>query len=244
MTESKIKKVLWLKFLESGGVPPIASTQGSKYHWSLPRSGKKSKWTRPVNDLELCKRGYHLTDLKHAIFWSQPELYVAEVEINEKWEELKESFRNYTIDDQRYKVAFRKVRLIRRVRRWNATTVRRMILKLAIHAIHLTPRSKVSSHVRKKLLGMLRLCLRDPTQANLRSFQNYHIGITLPSELEEVLTNVNYGGKIEFQSLRDAATAFRDGFSARDTRPYGDLKSLNWMMGLFKREIGLNGRSL
>jgi len=242
MTRTDVKKVLWLKFLEPKGVPPLAVKQGSKYRWPLPHAGKKGRWTTPLTDLHICKRGYHLTDLKHAVFWTQPELYIAEVEIQDNWEEFN-SQRNYVTDSEAYKVAFRKVRLVRRVRKWNVKTARRMILKIAIRAVQIA--TGVRPENRKKLLRALRLCLRQTNQRNLTAFLDMIGNLLIPSNLESVLHYVSYGdnGGDGLRVLRDLAMEFRDASRAWSTGN-GSYKAIEWMAGLFRRETGLKGRSL
>jgi hypothetical protein len=79
------------------------SCHGGKFKWSLPEDDKPGEWTPVINDVEMCRRGYHLTT--HYAHWSDKaniEVYEAEGDVVE--------FDGYD------KVVCSRVRLLRRVK--------------------------------------------------------------------------------------------------------------------------------
>ena len=87
---------------------------GSNMDWTpyLPKDGQPGKWTPKIaGKLELCNKGYHLTDTAHLLTWCQGnQLFEAET----KWKIL--------VGDD--KVACRQVRLLRQVETWNDKNLR------------------------------------------------------------------------------------------------------------------------
>jgi hypothetical protein len=58
------------------------SCHGGKFKWSLPEDDKPGEWTPAIDDVEICKKGYHLTT--HYAHWSDRdnvEVYEAEGDV-------------------------------------------------------------------------------------------------------------------------------------------------------------------
>jgi hypothetical protein len=90
------------------------SCVAGNFDWTpyLPKDGRPGLWTpKIVGKLELCEKGYHLTDAAHLLTWCQGnQLFEAEA----KWKIL--------VGDD--KVACRQVRLLRQVESWNEKNLR------------------------------------------------------------------------------------------------------------------------
>ena len=103
------------------------SCVAGKMDWTkyLPDGDKPGKWTpKMLGELELCAKGYHLTDAEHLIDWiSGNQLFEAEIEGE--------------ILQGDNKVACRKMRLVRRVDSWNDKTLRLFAVWCAREALKL-----------------------------------------------------------------------------------------------------------
>ena len=120
------------------------SCVGSEMDWTkyLPVDGQPGKWTRKIGgELELCKKGYHLTDESHLIDWiCGNQLFEAEAD----GEVLQGD----------NKVCCRRVRLLRQVDGWNDRTLRLFAVWCARESLKLVkepdPRSIYACDVAEK----------------------------------------------------------------------------------------------
>ena len=103
------------------------SCVGSKMNWTkyLPDGDNPGKWTPKLRgELELCAKGYHLTDAEHLIDWIVGnQLFEAEID-----GEMLQG------DD---KVACRRMRLVHQVDSWNDKTLRLFAVWCAREALKL-----------------------------------------------------------------------------------------------------------
>lgn len=234
-----VQKVLWLKFLEPGGVPPIAVENGSKFRWSLPRNGRPGQWARRIYDPSLCRAGYHLTDPAHAFIWARKQLYVAEVSVDPH----KDDRSQYEIDTNHWsKVTFSRARLLRRVKRWNRLAARRIMLKIAIRATQIAPNTPPRQ--RQKLLRVLRLLAREYTTQNLASLNDIRTFENMDQGLERLLEKLYQHRSEEFKALRAMSEYFYTIYE--NSKPVGmsTRQAGRWLASLLARETGLKGRSL
>jgi hypothetical protein len=103
------------------------SCVGSDMDWTpyLPKEGKPGEWAPKISGkLELCERGYHLTDETHLIGW----IY---------GNQLFEAEPRYRILEGDDKIACRQVRLIRQIDTWNDKILRLFAVWCAREALKL-----------------------------------------------------------------------------------------------------------
>jgi len=102
----------YYKFLQKDGEPAYGTGK-----WYLPKGKRKGKWMPFIEDIGLCKRGYHACEQKDLIQWTNKELY--EVELKG------------TIIKDDNKVVAQQARLIRRIDSWNDKNARLFVVKCA-----------------------------------------------------------------------------------------------------------------
>lgn len=97
---------LFFKVLGDGGWP----FHGGADVWSLPHDGEPGDWMPPIQDVALCKRGYHLCRSTDLIQWLGPRIYVAE-------------YRGQRVDGED-KIVVSEARLLRHIEGWGERTAR------------------------------------------------------------------------------------------------------------------------
>lgn len=93
------------KFLRSGAVGPFTG-----FNWPTPQAGKPGPWVEADTPLQLCLSGIHACRVEQLPHWIEAELWQVEL--------------GQPVHDAGEVLVSMRGRLVRRVARWDATTVR------------------------------------------------------------------------------------------------------------------------
>jgi len=96
---------------------------GGHGQWSKPTETAPGEWMHFIEDIEPCKRGYHVCEGTQVFKWIGEELY--EVEI--KGEQIRE----------KDKIVAQQARLVRKFKTWNKRTARLFACDCAEHVLHI-----------------------------------------------------------------------------------------------------------
>jgi hypothetical protein len=91
------------------------SVHGGDHEWGAPRGGP-GKWTPLIENIEPCKRGYHLVTKEQLPHWLGPTIWIAEGRGEHVAQDIKH--------------VFGQARLLRRVPGWDLTVCKKITLQI------------------------------------------------------------------------------------------------------------------
>lgn len=100
-----------------------SADNGGNGKWYLPQDDGPGNWMPPIEDINPCKRGYHLCRRKDLVQWLGPIIFVAEA-------------RGKSVDCSD-KVVFSEARLLRQMTGWTERTARLFACDCAERVVHL-----------------------------------------------------------------------------------------------------------
>ena len=98
---------------------------GGQGQWSLPTDDGPGEWMPEIQDIQLCRRGYHLCRESDVVYWLAPTIYRAEM-------------RGVSIEGGD-KIVVSQARLLTRCDQWTDRTARLFAADCAERVLHLIP---------------------------------------------------------------------------------------------------------
>ena len=127
----------YYKTLDENG----CACHGGQGQWSLPTDDGPGEWMPEIQDIQLCRRGYHLCRESDVVYWLAPTIYRAEM-------------RGVSIEGDD-KIVVSQARLLTRCDQWTDRTARLFAADCAERVLHLIPDDHKAVFVRA--IGAARL---------------------------------------------------------------------------------------